>query len=103
MIREATEKLIGGSSLGMDEASEVMTQIMEGEATPVQLASFLTALRMKGETAEEIAGMALVMRDKALPVKTERRGGGYVWHGWSQSQDLQHLHRNGLRGGWVRA
>ena len=70
MIREATEKLIEGSSLGMDEASGVMTQIMEGEATPVQLASFLTALRMKGETAEEIAGMALVMRDKALPVKT---------------------------------
>ena len=71
MIREATEKLIEGFSLGMDEASGVMTQIMEGEATPVQLASFLTALRMKGETAEEIAGMALVMRDKALPVKTD--------------------------------
>ncbi len=71
MIREATEKLIGGSSLRMEEASGVMTQIMEGEATPVQLASFLTALRMKGETAEEIAGMASVMRDKALPVKTD--------------------------------
>ena len=71
MIREATEKLIEGSSLGMDEASGVMTQIMDGEATPVQLASFLTALRVKGETAEEIAGMALVMRDKALPVKTD--------------------------------
>ena len=48
MIREATEKLIGGSSLSMDEATGVMTQIMEGEATPVQLASFLTALRIKG-------------------------------------------------------
>ena len=71
MIREATEKLIGGSSLSINEASAVMTQIMEGEATPVQLASFLTALRMKGETAEEIAGMASVMREKALPVKTD--------------------------------
>ena len=71
MIREATEMLIGGSSLSMNEASGVMTQIMEGEATPVQLASFLTALRMKGETAEEIAGMASVMRDKALPVETD--------------------------------
>ena len=40
MIREATEKLIKGSSLGMDEASGVMTQIMEGEATPVQLGVF---------------------------------------------------------------
>ena len=70
MIREATEKLIGGSSLSMGEASGVMTQIMEGEATPVQLAAFLTALQMKGETAEEIAGMASVMRDKSLPVET---------------------------------
>ncbi len=71
MIREATEKLIGGSSLSMDEATGVMTQIMEGEATPVQLASFLTSLRIKGETAEEIAGMASVMRDKSLPVETD--------------------------------
>ena len=71
MIREATEKLIGGSSLSMEEASGVMTQIMEGEATPVQLASFLTALRIKGETPGEIAGMASVMRDKALPVETD--------------------------------
>ena len=71
MIREATEMLIGGSSLSMDEATGVMTEIMEGEATPVQLASFLTALRIKGETAEEIAGMASVMRDKALPVEVD--------------------------------
>ena len=56
MIREATEKLIGGSSLGMDEASGVMTQIMEGEATPVQLASFLTALRMKGRRLRRLPG-----------------------------------------------
>ena len=54
----------------MGEASGVMAQIMEGQATPVQLASFLTALRMKGETADEIAGMASVMRDKSLPVET---------------------------------
>lgn len=54
----------------MEEAAGVMTEIMGGEATPVQLASFLTALRMKGETAGEIAGMASVMRDKALPVAT---------------------------------
>ncbi len=55
----------------MEEAAGVMTQIMEGEATPVQLASFLTALRMKGEAAEEIAGMASVMREKSLSVATE--------------------------------
>ncbi|PKB79534.1 MAG: anthranilate phosphoribosyltransferase, partial [SAR202 cluster bacterium Io17-Chloro-G9] len=45
-----------------------MGEIMEGEATPAQLGSFLTALRLKGETAEEIAGMATVMREKALRV-----------------------------------
>ena len=55
----------------MEEAAGVMGEIMEGEATPVQLASFLTALRMKGESAEEIAGMASVMQDKALPVETD--------------------------------
>jgi anthranilate phosphoribosyltransferase len=46
-----------------------MDEIMGGEATPAQIGAFLTALRIKGETAEEIAGMAGVMRDKALPVE----------------------------------
>ena len=48
-----------------------MEEIMEGETTPVQLSSFLTALRAKGETAEEIAGMASVMRRKAVQVSVE--------------------------------
>lgn len=48
-----------------------MREIMEGEATPAQLGSFLTALRLKGETPEEIAGMATVMREKALKVQVE--------------------------------
>ena len=101
MIREATEKLIGGSSLSMEEATGVMTQIMEGEATPVQLASFLTALRIKGETAEEIAGMASVMRDKALPVETDGVVVDTCGTGGADGQDLSTSRRQ--RPSWRRA
>ena len=69
MIREAIAAAFSGQSLSMDDATTVMQEIMEGEATPAQLGSFLTALSLKGETPEEIAGMATVMRDKALPVE----------------------------------
>jgi anthranilate phosphoribosyltransferase len=69
MIREAIAKVVSGRSLDMEEAASVMGEIMEGEATPAQLGAFLTALRLKGETAEEIAGMATVMREKALRVE----------------------------------
>ena len=71
MIREAIEQLIGSQSLTMEDASAVMREIMEGEATPAQLGAFLTALRIKGETAEEMAGMAAVMREKALRVEVD--------------------------------
>ena len=71
MIREAIEELVAGRSLTMDQASTVMDEIMEGQATQAQLAAFLTALRLKGETPEEIAGMATVMREKALRVEVE--------------------------------
>ena len=69
MIREAIDKVVSGRSLDMQEATSVMGEIMEGEATPAQLGAFLTALRLKGETAQEIAGMATVMREKALRVE----------------------------------
>jgi anthranilate phosphoribosyltransferase len=68
-IREALEKLVNRASLSEAEMIEVMNQIMTGEASPLQVASFLTALRMKGETIEEITGAARVMRDKAHRVK----------------------------------
>jgi anthranilate phosphoribosyltransferase len=69
MIKEAISKLVTEKSLSFGEASGAMEEIMSGEATPAQIASFLTALRMKGETADEIAGLAAVMRAKATPVK----------------------------------
>ena len=70
-IREAIDAVVAGRSLTMDEAAAVMRQIMQGEATPAQLGSFLTALRLKGESTEEIAGMATVMREFSLKVRVE--------------------------------
>ncbi len=69
MIKEAIGILIEGKDLTYEEAYFVMGEIMGGEATPAQIGSFLTALRVKGETADEIAGLASVMRAKATPVK----------------------------------
>ena len=71
MIREAIDIVVSGHSLNREQATEVMQEIMEGEATPAQLGAFLTGLRLKGESTEEIAGMAAVMRDKALRVNAE--------------------------------
>lgn len=69
MIKEAIGRLVEGESLSMREAAEVMEEIMTGAATPAQFAAFVTALRIKGETVEEIAGLASVMRAKATPVR----------------------------------
>ena len=68
MIREAIDLVVAGQSLDTEQATAVMQEIMEGEATPAQLGALLTALRLKGETDAEIAALAAVMRDKALPV-----------------------------------
>ena len=68
-VREAIEKLVNRVDLSEAEMIDVMHQIMTGEATPLQVASFLTALRMKGESVDEIAGAARVMREKAYRVR----------------------------------
>ncbi|MFC2057299.1 anthranilate phosphoribosyltransferase [Chloroflexota bacterium] len=68
MIREAIRKLVEGNSLTMEEAALVMEEIMEGEVTPAQFGAFVVALRLKGETIDEIAGLARTMRAKAVRV-----------------------------------
>ena len=70
MIKEAIATLVRGNSLSMEEASAVMQEIMEGQATPSQLSAFLTALSIKGETMDEITGLARIMRAKALRVES---------------------------------
>jgi anthranilate phosphoribosyltransferase len=69
MIKKAIAKVVERQDLTESEMIEVMDQIMSGEATPAQVAAFITALRMKGETVEEITGAARVMRDKVTPIR----------------------------------
>lgn len=71
MIKEAISKVVEGRSLVAEEAAQVMEELMSGEATPAQFAALATALRMKGETVEEMAGLARVMRAKARRVNTD--------------------------------
>jgi anthranilate phosphoribosyltransferase len=69
-IKHAIETLVNEErDLTEDEAAAAMLEVFSGEATPAQLAAFLVALRVKGETVDEITGMARVMRDHSLHVQ----------------------------------
>jgi anthranilate phosphoribosyltransferase len=70
IITEAVRALVDRRDLTRLEAAAAMEAIMSGAATNAQIAAFLTALRMKGETVEELVGLALVMRQKAVKVRT---------------------------------
>jgi anthranilate phosphoribosyltransferase len=72
MIRKAIAKVVERQDLAEGEMIEVMDQIMSGEATPAQIGSFITALRMKGETVAEITGAARVMRERATRIRVGR-------------------------------
>jgi anthranilate phosphoribosyltransferase len=72
MIRETIGQLLDGQSLPAEQAEAVTDQIMTGEATPAQIAGFLVALRVKGETADEITGCARAMRRAAVQVRPSR-------------------------------
>ncbi len=68
---EAMAKLVKGQNLTEAEASEAMQMIVNGDATPSQIAGFLIGLRIKGETAEEIAGLARTLRANATPLEID--------------------------------
>ncbi len=72
MIQEALRVLLDGRSLGRAEARAVMDEIMAGDATQAQIGGFLVALRLKGETPDEIAGFAEAIRGRVLAVRPRR-------------------------------
>ena len=68
LVRTALATIVEGGSLSTDEAHAAMGAVMDGEATPAQLAAMLMGLRMRGETVDELAGFALAMRERVLRV-----------------------------------
>src|ERR1051326_6694022 len=72
-MRDEIRKLVDGQHLTKSEAAQSMEQIMEGAASPAQIAALLIALRLRGETAEEITGFAEVMRERAHTIQCTRQ------------------------------
>src|SRR5437763_17064456 len=72
-MQDALARLLDGHDLSRDEARGVMDEVMRGAATPGQIGGLLVALRLKGETADEIAGCAEAMRAPGLPGRPARR------------------------------
>ena len=68
LVRAALAGVIDGRTLSLEEARGAMGSVMDGEATPAQLAALLVALRMRGETVEELAGFATAMRERVVHV-----------------------------------
>jgi anthranilate phosphoribosyltransferase len=68
-VRSALAAVVDGRSLTLDEARAAMGSVMDGEATPALLAALLVALRMRGETVDELAGFATAMRERVLRVE----------------------------------
>ena len=68
MIREAIALLVDRTDLTEEQAETVMSEIMDGQATDAQIASYVTALRMKGETVYEVCGSARAMRARAASI-----------------------------------
>ncbi len=71
MIREMIGEVVRGRDLTQEEAAQVMEEVMGDQATPAQIAAFITALRIKGETVDEITGMATTMRRKSHKVTVD--------------------------------
>ena len=69
LVRAALATIVDGGSLSTEDAHRAMGAVMDGEATPAQLAAMLMGLRMRGETVDELAGFALAMRERVLRVE----------------------------------
>ena len=97
MIKHAIHDLLCGKDLTLTATKEVMFQIIDGQATNAQIASFLTAMRMKGETIEEDYGMR--PGDAGEMPETEPWHGrtGHCGHGRRRAEYVQHIHRIRIR------
>jgi anthranilate phosphoribosyltransferase len=69
VLTDAIDRVAGGKDLAADEAARVLREVMEGNASEAETAALLIGLRTKGETVQEIAGLAATMRELALPVR----------------------------------
>lgn len=74
VVAAAIGSVTSGGSLSEEEAYEVMSAVMDGAATDAQIASLITAIRMKGESVDEIVGFARAMRERAVPVRPRATG-----------------------------
>ncbi|HSM94103.1 MAG TPA: anthranilate phosphoribosyltransferase [Anaeromyxobacteraceae bacterium] len=72
MIQQAVAKVVEGQDLSRAEMVQVMSEIADGEATPAQVGALLAGLRLKGETVDEIAGAADVMRARVDPIRVDK-------------------------------
>ncbi len=105
----AIDALASRRDLSEQQAAEVLAEIMHGEVSETQIAGFLIALRTKGETVQELAGMARTMRELAARVQRRARGSARHRGHRGRAAHLQRLHhrsadrrRRGLRGGQAR-
>jgi anthranilate phosphoribosyltransferase len=69
LVRAAVAAIVEGRTLSLEEARDAMGAVMDGDATPSQLAALLMGLRMRGETTDELAGFASAMRDRVVRVE----------------------------------
>ena len=96
MTLDLLHAVTGGRSLTEEEAESAMRALLAGESTPVLTAAFLTALRMKGETVDELTGFARAMREPPTPLPidpTVRPGARYLRDRRRWQGHLQHFHR----------
>ena len=89
MPQDALRKVVGGQSLTREEARQAITAVMDGLATQAQIGALLVALRMKGETVEEVTGCVQAMRARVVPgTLTPRTVAGYLRYGWQHISGL---------------
>ncbi|MDR2719496.1 MAG: anthranilate phosphoribosyltransferase, partial [Nitrososphaerota archaeon] len=74
MIQDCIQKLIEGANLSLNESTQIMQEIITGKTTSAQTGAFLTALRIKGETTEELIAFVNVMKSQCLQIKPQVQG-----------------------------